>query len=62
MDLKVNQMTPAAAIEPTVKTPEADGNFKFSLTSAIGEAQLQERLNRLPTRGNGLRSIWIYGT
>ena len=47
MDLKVNQMTPAAAIEPTVKTPEADGNFKFSLTSAIGEAQLQERLNML---------------
>ena len=40
-------MTPAAAIEPTVKTPEADGNFKFSLTSAIGEAQLQERLNML---------------
>lgn len=47
MDLKVNQMTPAADIEPTVKTPEADGNFKFSLTSAIGEAQLQERLNML---------------
>ncbi len=47
MDLKVNQMTPAAGIEPTVKTPEADGNFKFSLTSAIGEAQLQERLNML---------------
>ena len=44
MDLKVNQMTPAAAIEPTVKTPEADGNFKFSLTSAIGEALVSENL------------------
>lgn len=47
MDIKVNEMTPAAAMEVTPKTAEADGNFKFTLTSAIGEAQLQERLNTL---------------
>lgn len=47
MDIKVNEMTPTAATEVTPKVAEADGSFKFSLTSAIGEAQLQERLNTL---------------
>lgn len=47
MDIKVNEMTPTAATEVTPKVNEADGSFKFSLTSAIGEAQLQERLNTL---------------
>ncbi len=47
MDLKVNEMTPAAAAEAVAKTKETDGSFKFTLTSAIGEAQLQERLNSL---------------
>ena len=47
MDLKINEMTPATAVETAVKVPEGDGSFKFSLTSAIGEAQLQERLNTL---------------
>lgn len=47
MDIKVNEMTPTAAAEVTPKVTEADGSFKFSLTSAIGEAQLQERLNTL---------------
>ena len=40
-------MTPTAAAEVTPKAAEADGSFKFTLTSAIGEAQLQERLNTL---------------
>lgn len=47
MDIKVNEMTPAASVDTNVKVPEGDGSFKFSLTSAIGEAQLQERLNTL---------------
>ncbi len=47
MEIRVNEMTPAAPAEAVAKTPEADGNFKFTLTSAIGEAQLQERLNML---------------
>ena len=47
MEIKVNEMTPAAAVDTAVKTQQADGCFKFTLTSAIGEAQLQERLNTL---------------
>lgn len=47
MELKVNEMTPVANVEPTVKTDASDGAFKFTLTSAIEEAQLQERLNTL---------------
>lgn len=47
MELKVNEMTPVVNVEPTVKTDASDGAFKFTLTSAIEEAQLQERLNTL---------------
>ena len=47
MEIKVNEMTPTVATEAAAKTQEADGSFKFTLTSAIGEAQLQERLNSL---------------
>ena len=47
MEIRVNEMTPAAPRKAAAKAPEADGNFKFTLTSAIGEAQLQERLNIL---------------
>ena len=47
MELKVNEMTPVSNVEPAVKTDTNDGAFKFTLTSAIGEAQLQERLNTL---------------
>ncbi|MDE6906130.1 MAG: YaaR family protein [Lachnospiraceae bacterium] len=47
MELKVNEMTPVSNVEPAVKTDTADGAFKFTLTSAIEEAQLQERLNIL---------------
>ena len=47
MELKVNEMTPVSNVEPAVKTDTNDGAFKFTLTSAIGEAQLQERPNTL---------------
>lgn len=47
MDLKVNEMTPVAAAEATAKTAAHEGDFKFTLTSAISEAQLQERLNTM---------------
>ncbi|MCI8489509.1 MAG: YaaR family protein [Lachnospiraceae bacterium] len=47
MDLKVNEMTPAAAADAVAKTQATGGDFKFTLTSAIQEAQLQERLNTL---------------
>lgn len=47
MDLKVNELTPTVATDTTVKQKVTDGDFKFTLTSAISEAQLQERLNTL---------------
>lgn len=47
MELKVNEMTPVSNVEPTIKTETSDGAFKFTLTSAIEEAQLQEKLNTL---------------
>lgn len=47
MDLKVNETTPMAPVDNNIKTDTSDGSFKFTLTSAIGEAQLQERLNLL---------------
>lgn len=47
MELKVNEMTPVSNVEPTIKTDTNDGAFKFTLTSAIEEAQLQEKLNTL---------------
>lgn len=47
MNLKVNEMTPTAVVETAAKTQASDGSFKFSLTSAISEVQLQERLNAL---------------
>lgn len=47
MELKVNEMTPVSSVEPTIKTDTNDGAFKFTLTSAIEEAQLQEKLNTL---------------
>ena len=47
MEIKVNEMTPVATVDAAAKAPEADGSFKFTLTSAIGEAQLQERLTAL---------------
>lgn len=47
MELKVNEMTPAAAVDTAVKPQAAEGDFKFTLTSAIDEAGLAERLNTL---------------
>lgn len=47
MDLKVNELTPTAAVDTTPKPQAANGDFKFTLTSAISETQLQERLNTL---------------
>ncbi len=47
MDLKVNEMTTAAAADAVAKPQATGGDFKFTLTSAIQEAQLQERLNTL---------------
>lgn len=47
MELKVNEMTPTSVVETATKKAASDGSFKFTLTSAINEVQLQERLNSL---------------
>ena len=56
MDLRVNQVTPAAPAETTNAVEKGDGSFKFTLTSQIEEKDLQQRLNSLmediTTQGN----------
>lgn len=47
MDMKVNQVTAAAAPEKTANTEKADGTFKFTLASQIEEKDLQTKLNSL---------------
>ncbi len=47
MDIKVNQTAPVNPSAPANQVDTGDGSFKFTLTSAIEEAELQERLNGL---------------
>lgn len=47
MDIKVNAARQAMPAEPVQQVQEGDGSFKFTLTSRIEEAGLQERLNAM---------------
>lgn len=47
MEIKVNDTAPIANTAAAAKVETGDGSFKFTLTSAIGEAELQQRLNLL---------------
>lgn len=47
MDMKINEVTPAAQVEAAAAKEKIDGDFKFTLTSKIEEAELKERLNGL---------------
>ena len=47
MDIKVNQATGAAPVEGTTPVERDDGSFKFTLTSAIQDADLEQKLNML---------------
>lgn len=47
MDLKVNQVTSAAAPEAAPAVEKSDGSFKFTLASQIEEKDLQDRLHSL---------------
>lgn len=47
MEIKVNQVSQVAQVEQTQAPQETDGQFKFTLTSKIEEANLQARLNSL---------------
>lgn len=45
MEIKVNDTAPVNQTASTAPVERGDGSFKFTLTSAIGEAELQQRLN-----------------
>ena len=47
MDIRVNQTTSSAPVEGTTPVQQYDGTFKFTLTSAIADASLEEKLNLL---------------
>ena len=47
MDLKVNDIQQINQIAETQKTVQGDGSFKFTLSSAITDAQLQARVDAL---------------
>lgn len=54
--MKVNEINQVTQIPETTKTAEADGSFKFTLASAITDAELQakvdELLNDITFQGN----------
>ena len=60
MDIKVNQAQMVTQVPDTVTTETGDGTFKFTLASAITDAELQAKVDSLTLRfrGTGLRNIW----
>lgn len=49
MDIKVNATTPVTQVPDTVKTELGDGSFKYTLASAIDDADLQAKIDSLLT-------------
>lgn len=47
MDMKVNDISQINQITETAKTVQGDGSFKFTLSSAISDAQLQAKIDSL---------------
>lgn len=47
MDIKVNSTTPISQVEAPKATQEANGEFKFTLMSKIGDDGLQARLTSM---------------
>lgn len=47
MEVKVNEINHITQVPETAKNAEADGSFKFSLASAIGDADLQAKVDAL---------------
>lgn len=47
MDIKVNQMSAVIPTEGTAPTENAADGFKFALTSAIGDADLQQQIEAM---------------
>ncbi|MBQ8278728.1 MAG: YaaR family protein [Roseburia sp.] len=49
MAIKVNNMTPVTQVLDTAPVEHGDGSFKFTLSSAISDANLQARIDSLMT-------------
>ena len=47
MDMKVNDLTKITQTTETSKVVQGDGSFKFTLSSAISDAQLQAKVDAL---------------
>ena len=47
MDIKINDINPIAQTSEKKEVSKADGQFKFTLASAIEDEELQERLKNL---------------
>ena len=47
MDLKVNDIKQVTQIAEAAKKVEGDGSFKFTLSSAITDAELQAKVDAL---------------
>ena len=47
MDLKVNNVNQVSQVPDTAKTEQGDGSFKFTLASAITDADLQAKVDAL---------------
>ena len=56
MEMKVNDISQISQVPEAAKTVEGDGSFKFTLASAITDADLQEKvdalLNDITAQGN----------
>ncbi len=50
MDIKINDINPIQQTNETKDTSKADGQFKFTLASAIEDDDLQERLTNLMSK------------
>lgn len=49
MDMKINDISQIPQMAETQKVTQGDGSFKFTLSSAISDAQLQARVEALLT-------------
>ena len=56
MDMKIHDITKISQLTEVAKTTNGDGTFKFTLSSAIGDAQLQARVEEL------MKDITLQGT
>ena len=56
MDMKIHDVTKVSQLTEVAKTTAGDGSFKFTLSSAISDAQLQARVEEL------MKDITLQGT